>query len=321
MSTIEAETPTTTSDEQPPVEAARVNVSSAVAEMSRVELVQWNAWVHVGDGAEDCALAKATSAADYKLGAEIPLCTDSAHFHAWLRLPNPLQRRDLVDKARAGRARKSRELRDRDSDAAVIIEDELDAVKLGGDTELLVNEIVDRNFQEDLVEATNEVMDIEADDTAEEDAQGETPMLYEHIDQDIEELRRQDALPEDQREGYEKLRAHIDSYHEAIDERLKAIQDRRRDALRESGMDHMLSVVRADRVELICTEHYIHVYSMWQWYTCTYKPKAKGTPNERVWGDVNHMAQDASPEVIGVIRQTFDELDRNLMSSRRAKNS
>lgn len=321
MSTIEAETPTTPDEEQP-VEATPANVSPAVAELSREELFQWNAWVHVGEGAEECALAEAVNASDYRLGAEIPMCGERGHFHAWLRLPNPIQRRDLVDKARAGRARKSRELRSPDSDAAVIIEDELEHIRLTGDEATLIDEVIERNFQEDLIEATNEVMDIESDDTADEEDAAETPMKYEHIDQDIEELRRQDALEPDKRDdGYDKLKEHIDSYHEEIDERLKAIQDRRRETLRERGMDNLLGMVKADRIELICTEHYIHVYSVWQWYTCTYKPKAKGTPNERVWGDVSHMSDDASPEIIGVIRETFDKLDRNLIQSRRAKNS
>ena len=139
---------------------------------------------------------------------------------------------------------------------------------------------------------------------------------------DIEELRRQDALPEDQRaDGYDALVKHVDAYHEAIDERVKVIQERRREELRQRGMDGLLEAVKADRVELICTEHYIHTYNMWQWYTCTYKPKTKGTPNERVWGDINHMANDAPAEVIGVIRATFDELDRGMIQDRRAKNS
>src|SRR4051812_30709654 len=101
MSTIEAEAPT--ADE----ETVPADESPAVAEQSREELFRWSTWVHVGDGADECALAQAVGDSDYKLGKPIPTCEDPGHFHAWLRLPNPLQRRDIVDKARAARARKS----------------------------------------------------------------------------------------------------------------------------------------------------------------------------------------------------------------------
>lgn len=320
MSTIEAETPQTT-DEQPDAQPVQTNESSAVAELSREELFQWNTWVHVGGGAEQCPLAQAVSSPDYKVGMEIPACPDQAHFHAWIRLPNPLQRRDIVDKATAAQARKARELRDPESDGAVILDNEIDLIRASGDTEQLVQEIVERHFQEDLSEATNEVMDQE-DDEATDDEGSEVPLKYQHVDQDMEELRRQEELPGDKRDsGFDRLKAHVESYHEAIDERMKAIQERRAEGLRERGLDHLLSIVRSDRASLITTEEYIHTHNVWQWFTCTYKPKTKGTPNEKVWGDINHMRLDSPPEVIGVLRAKFDDLDRNLINSRRAKNS
>lgn len=321
MSTIEAETPQTDTDEQPDEQPVQTNESSAVAELSREELFQWNTWVHAGHGAGECALAKAVSDSDYKVGMEIPLCAEDGHFHAWIRLPNPLQRRDIVDKATAAQARKARELRDPESDGAVILDNEIDLIRASGDTEQLVQEIVERHFQEDLSEATNEVMDMEDDQAEDDDEGGEAPLKYQHVDQDMEELRRQEELPEDKRDGgFDRLKAHVEGYHEAIDERMKAIQDRRAEGLRERGLDHLLTLVRADRASLVTTETYIHTYNVWQWFTCTYKPKAKGTPNEKIWGDINHMRL-APPEVIGVLRARFDDLDRNLINSRRAKNS
>jgi REP element-mobilizing transposase RayT len=39
-------------------------------------------------------------------------CTDPDHFHAWIRLPNQFQIRDIAEKAKAAQARKKRMLRD-----------------------------------------------------------------------------------------------------------------------------------------------------------------------------------------------------------------
>lgn len=315
MSTIEAEQ--TTTDEKPD-EPVQTDSSPAVAEQVREELFAWNAWVHVGEGSDSCALAEAVSNPDYRAGTKIPLCEDPGHFHAWLRLPNPLQRRDIVDKARAARARKARELRDPDSDTAVILEDDLEQIRDTEEWDVLIDEIVEKNYQEDLIEATQAVMDLEDDGAEADEDSGEIPMLYGTIDQDIEELRRQEALPEDERDsGFARLKEHVDAYRAAIEERIEIAQNRRREVLKESDHDQLLDMVRKDRREIICTEDYIHHYSVWLWYTCTYRPKAEGTPNQRVWSDVGQVRHDAAPEVISAVRTTFEAMDRNLLGTRK----
>jgi hypothetical protein len=84
------------------------------------------------------------------------------HFHAWVRLPNPYQRKDILEKARAARARRMRTLRDPDSDARAIIEDDLAAIRESGAKDILIDEMIYAQAQEFLVEATREVMDYDA---------------------------------------------------------------------------------------------------------------------------------------------------------------
>jgi hypothetical protein len=85
----EVELPVTAADEAR--EEAHVE---AEAEKSHERLFKWSQWVHVGAWAQEC---------EKRLTGD---CTDEEHFHAWIRLPNPFQIRDITAKARAARARK-----------------------------------------------------------------------------------------------------------------------------------------------------------------------------------------------------------------------
>jgi hypothetical protein len=121
-------------------------------------------------------------------------CGDEEHFHAWIRLPNPFQIRDITEKARAARARKKKELDDETSDARVTLE--FDLQDLAATTkEVIVNEIVDKDFADDYRKAVREV-DTQLDpDYAPKDEDDEIPKLWEHIDQDREEYERQRQHP------------------------------------------------------------------------------------------------------------------------------
>src|SRR3954467_14400079 len=120
------------------------------ATQPRKELFRWSDWVHVGDGAEEC-LHRTDGA-----------CKNEDHFHAWIRLPNPYQRKDILEKARAARARRMRTLRDTESDARAVIDDDLDTIRQDGDKGILVDELIYARSQEIAFEATREVMDYDA---------------------------------------------------------------------------------------------------------------------------------------------------------------
>jgi hypothetical protein len=280
---------------------------TAVAEMSNSKLFEWNAWVHVGQGVNDCELTKALADPERERTKPLPTCDDPEHFHAWVRLPNPLQRRDIVDKAQAARARKMRELRDPESDAAVILEDDIAQITEDMREDIL-EEIVARSFSEDQVKATSEVLEIDSDEEPGED--GEIPKLYGLIDQDIEELERLEAMPEAERDedALTRLRAHVDAYDKAVGERTTELQDARRVALRELPLEQVIDRVRKDRQEWVASEAQMAAYQNWQMLVCTLKPRKSGTPQERVWGDINDMRFNAPPEALTAVRETLTRL-------------
>jgi hypothetical protein len=304
---------TVTPTEQPQTETAAEQTNGqppvAAAEQTREEIFRWSDWVDIGVGAEEC---------DHKRDGR---CQDRQHFHAWVRLPNPFQIRDITEKARAARARKVRELRDEESDARVVLEEQLD-VLVEADREIIVDEIVDKDFAENYAKAVREVDDLDDEEYVPKDEDDDIPKLYAGIDQDREEYERQRQLPEEQRDSdYERLEKRLGDYGAAIEDEMKRLSAPKRDGLMQRPFEDLVDIIRKDRMEMTATETYLHTFNTWQWYVCTFKPKGEHTPNERVWKDIAQMKFEAPGEVVNGLRLAFESLEQRMAQSRMAKNS
>jgi hypothetical protein len=285
------------------------NTESA-AERGTHGLFKWTSWVHVGEGAAECE-------------QRFEGCTEEEHFHAWVRLPNPYEIRDLTDKARAAQARRLRMLRDPESDAYVVLENDIEELR-SISKELLANELIDRDWQEDYQEAIREVdaLDDESWEPGEDDEDLTPPKRFAHIDQDREEYNRQRQLPEDQRsDTFGELEKSMAAYGEAIEVAMKQRQEPKRDRLIQRGRDELIEMIRRARVESAGEQEFLHEFNTWQWYVCTFRPKAKGTPNQRYWTSVAQMKYETPPEVIEAVQATFRNLEERMSRSRAAGNS
>lgn len=291
--------------EAPPVEAA--------AEKPKEEIFKFSSWVHVGPGAEEC---------EERFSGK---CDEEDHFHAWIRLPNPFQIRDITEKAKAAKARRLRLLKDESSDPRVILESELDGLA-DVPRDLLVDEILDRDFPDDYVQAVRSVDDLDDPDwvfDAESEAEGQqAPKLYANIDQDREEYERQQQLPEDQRsEDYPELEKTLAAHSRAVEEAMKKHQEPRREGLMERDIEDLVDIIRRDRMDQQGTDAYLNTFNAWQWYVCTLKPAGDRKPTERKWKDINQMKYEEEGDVILRLKETFESLEIRLARSRQAKNS
>lgn len=294
----------TTAEAQPEAPQAPV----AEAEKTRHEIFRYTSFIHVGDGAQECE------------HREDGACKDEAHFHAWIRLPNPFQVRDIAEKARAARARRMRMLKDKDSDAFVILESELDEMT-EEHREAMVLEIINSDFVGDYDTAMLRVREIEVEDYVPEDESDEVPKLYSNIEQDQEEYQRQFALPEDQRtDDFEELAKTVGRFSEALDAELTKLQKPKEDRLKTLPLEELVAKIRAIRIDQSSNEAYLHTYNTWQWFVCTFVPKATGTPNERRFKDFNQFRYETPNDVIRALQVTFNHLESGLAGDR-AKNS
>lgn len=292
----------------------------AEAEKTRHDIFQWCQWVHVGSGASECPFAVAVEDPEYDRTQRVALCEDPDHFHAWVRLPNPFQVRDITEKAQAARARRLRMLRDAESDAHVILEDELAQLK-DSDKGLLVDELLDRDWTEFYTKATTEVMDTDDPDYIPEGDE-DIPKLYEGIIQDREEYARQKDLPEEKRgDDFAELEKTLAAYGSAVEAEMKRLQTPRREQLNNMDMDELIEIVRRDRIDVNAGEAYLHTFNAWQWFVCTYKPRPVGIPNERYFSSFNEMRFETPTEVVMELRAAFEGLEKRLGESRQAGNS
>lgn len=279
----------------------------------RPSLFKHAAWVHIGEGAEECEQRFAK-------------CDDDAHFHAWVRLANPYQVQDIIEKATAAKARRMRMLRDPDSDASVILEDELaeirqsilDAEQEGQENAMkaiLVDEVFEADFQEDYTRAVREVDDLE-DESAEPKDDGKLPKLYANIDADREEYERQRELPEDQRgDDYEELEKTVANYSREIDRVMDANRAPRREALMAKSADEWVEMVRRDRIDRIAAEVHLQTFNLWQTFVCTYRAAGvKGdkpiTPRERYFKSMEQLRFETPTDVVAGLHAAFRELEQ-----------
>lgn len=276
-----------------------VSPETSPAEVQSVgDMFQYSAWVHVGQGAADCE--------DKENGS----CGNPLHFHAWCRIPNSFQNANIRDKALAAKARKVRQLRDPNADSYEILEAEMEQITRAAERdqtgrEMLVEEILGASFWRDQLRAIKEL--------GEEDE-------WKTIREDQERLRHLNSVPEEERDADEfaELERHCAKYEEALKAKQDEISKPQRDAL--SGMEivDLIEQIRDFRIEAEANEDYMRVYSLWEWYIGTLKPRPaeKGLPKERVFGDVNHL-KEAAPEVIAALEETFAQLEA-AMGSRSA---
>jgi len=248
-------------------------------------MFEYAEFVHVGPGAETCA------------DGDNGKCSNTLHFHAWIRLPNPFQRSSIAEKAQAAKARRKRIMQDPESDMRTIIEDGIAAMVATGDRDSMVDEIVNKDFLQDHLKAMREVAEDED---------------YEHIEEDQERYRALNAKEPEERdeEEYDHLQKHISSYTEKCNTKREEMQAPLRESLAEKSVEELADLVRNDRIERAGQAAFNDTYNVWEWYVGTLKPRPadKGLPNERVFSSVEHL-RNCAPEVYEALDEAFTRLE------------
>jgi hypothetical protein len=290
--------------EPPPQEAVATYDGQAEATRSGEELFQWSRYVHVGRGASECEHGQ-DGKCDRK-PSPLPDGGMEGHFHAWVCLPNTFQIRDIGDKARAAKARKSRALRDPESDSYAVLEEDLAELSRDG-----MDKIIAAASEAEVEKRLPEIIDGLKDDER-----------FAHQEQDAEEFRRLEALSEDDRdaEEYDRLKAQMLAYSEHFDAVIAEQERRERESLARTP-EQALEIERRSRIEHISIEAYLHTYYTWSVYVGTRKPVADGLPLVRSFGGPEELRL-APPEVVVVLRETIKDLEeRTTVRSDAAGNS
>lgn len=296
----------------PPVDSQQPSVAEAVegshptqamaVNATPEKMFRYSAYLHFGDGASEC---------EHREDGE---CQEPGHMHAWCRLPNKFQHKDLYEKGSAAKARRLRLLEILDSDAREVLESELDSFKSDAHVEVMIDDLLTAEWAADFVEANKEVREREE---------------YEHIQQDRERLKaiadvEMTKSDEEQSGEFRELLAHIAQWRKGVEVELASIQEPKRQALRELDRDSLVDQLRKLRIRKIGDAVYLQVYSQWEWFICTLKVKkhpTTGRPYERYWSKMGTLEEPEVGSMWGESQEVIDELENTFANLERAMNA
>jgi hypothetical protein len=262
------------------------------------QINRYSTWVHVGPGAEDC---EAVNEGEGKND-----CQNGLHFHAWCRLPNQFQHRQIRERALAAKARKQRQLRDPETDANAILEEDLADVRRADNRAVLIEELLSIGWWKDYFDAVEDVKEREDEDDSKP---------FASIEDDQRRYDELEAMPEDERPADEhgELGRHLVAYHEAVRLRQEEIIKPKRAELEALDTDQLIERVRGQRIDTAGNDEFMYVYAYESWFVGTLKvPKGDGpVMPPRVFADRDAL-QAAPPEVIDALKITFEDLERTL---------
>lgn len=269
-------------------------------------LFQSTSWLHVGGGAEDC------EGIDEEKGTNE--CSNPAHWHAWLRLPNQFQHKDLRDEAMAAKARKVRQLRDPESNAGGVLEYALDEVRRAAEAstdgkQAIADELAQREWWRFYQDANREVLEEEvAAEHVPADHEGDLPKRYALVERDIRRLGELQAMDPDDRsqDEYSELERHVAAYYEAVNARQRELMQPLFDELMGEDVERLVDRLRDHRIDVEANEEFMHSYSIHEWVACTFvAPRGP-----RKFESTAQLA-DQQPEVITMLKLTFDDLEQS----------
>lgn len=275
------------------------------------KVFQFSDFVHIGDGAKECEQAGEAMCQyeeDGRVSNIAEACLNPEHFHAFCRLPNKFQHKDIRDKALAAKSRKARGMRDPKSDLHDVLEGELDELRAAAD-DILVDEILSQDWAQDYLEA---VRDIEEKDE------------YEGIEQDRErfaELAKEfgDMDEDEWSDEFAELKRHVAEYVDEISKQVDENRKPKREALLAKGKDGLVEMLRGQHIELAADREFTHVYAEWTWFVGTLKVQPDPTfkrPHARYFETRQDMEAE-SPEVIDLLKETYEALELALQRGSR----
>lgn len=253
---------------------------------------QWQKHIHVGEGAEACS------------DGENGRCKDSGHFHAFCRLPNPLQIKSVRDKANAAKARAIRQLKSPDADRHLILETDLETLREIASQKELVAEIMEAHRFRYHVDAVREIAEREE---------------YEHIEEDQrrwQALSEQDGAERDQDE-FDELTKQLEGWQSAVEELREGLRKPEHETLDQNSVDELIAIIREERIKNEAQEAWMSAYSLWEWYIGTLRPRdpQKGQPVERRFGSIEDLK--AAPRgAVEAIEGAFDTLESSELNIR-----
>jgi hypothetical protein len=217
-----------------------------------------------------------------------------------IRLPNQFQHEDVSLKASAAQARRMRQLRDPEADAYVVLEADMEELERAADREVLIDELVGRDWWKDHLAAVKDVQ--ERDE-------------FKTIDEDMERLTLLNAKDDADRpaEEYAELERHIERYNDAVQEAREAREKPRREAHAGRDLADLISDVREQRITAEGKQAFNRAFTTYEMALGTYHVEehadGKMHPKGRYFASVDAV-EAAEPETLHVLSSAYSALEQ-----------
>lgn len=259
---------------------------------SRAQLYTWQAWVHVGPEAENCE--------DIDEEAGTNECRNPLHFHAWVRLPNAHQQRDIRERALAAKARRMRLMREEGSDLNVIFETDIERLAVRGEAVRaeITEELVSADWWRYVLDAQREMMFQTKEDSEE--------LRWEHLGDDNERMKEIRALHADAqpKEELAILERRYAEYEEEFERLRSGNEQPVRDELAALDISQLIDRLRDHRIAQEGSDTFEHTKAEWELVTCTHCfPEGP-----LVFADVK-MLSDQPTSVLDQLEAAFKDLN------------
>lgn len=267
------------------------------------QLARFSGWAHVGPGADHCE--------DVSEDPKQPRndCANPLHFHAYCRLPNQFQHDKLREKALAAKGRRTRQLKDPETDAYDALEGAIDQLAADGDESrpFLIEELLAPTRWQRFLEATGDVQAIEGDPDPDAEDGDEPPKLYAGVVDDQRRLQELEAMEPEERpqDELEELRRHLDKYATAVAERERELEQPVRAALEALDLNALLDRVRQNRIRIESSQEFRSTYDRWEWATCT----LRHPDGPRRFASVEEVER-IPQEVYVALKALYDDLEQ-----------
>lgn len=197
---------------------------------------------------------------------EIKQEVDGEILHVWIRLPNPFQHRKVHEHAAAARARMVMQLKDPESDASMIIEEQISETEDLTDDDL-IEWLLGRHATEAIFAAQ-----VELDHLEETGADGNSYRPWDGMTSHQERYAIMLERSEVESDEFKKLEAHIMAYAEAIQERANFYLEPKHEAYSAMDREGRIEKIRRALKHARCTDEFINVYNQWQIFYGTRDP-------------------------------------------------
>lgn len=224
---------------------------------------------------------------------------DGEKVHIFLRLPNQWQHQKIRNHAQAAKARMVMQLRDKESDASLISEEQLEGMHDASEDDI-IEWLLSKHVATTMLTAQLELEMLE-----DVDVNGKSYHPWENAVEQQEQYALMIERKETETEEFKVLEAFILRYAEALQARVNDLLEPKQEVYAALDKEGLIDKARRSVKNSLCMDEYINAYNQWQIYYGSRNPK---NHNQLYFKNI-HELLDSPSGLVDLLTDEFSKLD------------